>query len=189
MADAKTIFDKIWESHVVAERDDGASLLYIDRLLLQENTFHAFDKLRREGRAVRNPEQAFAFADHYVPTLNREQGLDAIADPRTPAEAFGFNPGDDYKLASYDQLESYYRELAAESDRVQLREIGHSALGRTLYRLRILTHTRDFVAFHNMLVARGLAVHAGEPLRPPTGEVPDDLAIAVQRIVSLVEKA
>jgi 3-isopropylmalate/(R)-2-methylmalate dehydratase large subunit len=81
MADAKTIFDKIWENHVVAEREDGARLLYIDRLLLQENSFHAFDKLRREGRKVRNPGQAFAFADHYVPTLNRERGLDAVVDP------------------------------------------------------------------------------------------------------------
>jgi 3-isopropylmalate/(R)-2-methylmalate dehydratase large subunit len=81
MADARTIFDKIWETHVVAKRDDGECLLYIDRLLLQENSFHAFDKLRRENRVVRNPRQAFAFADHYVPTVNREQGLDAIADP------------------------------------------------------------------------------------------------------------
>jgi 3-isopropylmalate/(R)-2-methylmalate dehydratase large subunit len=81
MADARTIFDKIWETHIVAERDDGECLLYIDRLLLQENSFHAFDKLRRENREVRNPRQAFAFADHYVPTSNRERGLDAIADP------------------------------------------------------------------------------------------------------------
>jgi len=81
MADARTIFDKIWETHIVAERDDGECLLYIDKLLLQENSFHAFDKLRRENRNVRNPGQAFAFADHYVPTLNRERGLDAIADP------------------------------------------------------------------------------------------------------------
>jgi 3-isopropylmalate/(R)-2-methylmalate dehydratase large subunit len=81
MADARTIFDKIWETHVVAQRDDGESLLYIDRLLLQENSFHSFDKMRRENRRVRNPQQAFAFSDHYVPTLNRERGLDAIADP------------------------------------------------------------------------------------------------------------
>ena len=81
MADARTIFDKIWETHIVAERNDGECLVYIDRLLLQENSFHAFDKLRRENRAVRNPGQAFAFADHYVPTSNRERGLDAIADP------------------------------------------------------------------------------------------------------------
>ena len=78
---ARTIFDKIWDSHVVTEREDGECLLYIDRLLLQENCFHAFDKIRRESRKVRNAGQAFAFADHYVPTRNRSRGLDAIADP------------------------------------------------------------------------------------------------------------
>ncbi len=77
----RTIFDKIWDSHVITRRDDGESLIYIDRLLLQENSFHAFDKIRRENRRVRNPRQAFAFADHYVPTLDRSRGLDAIADP------------------------------------------------------------------------------------------------------------
>jgi len=81
MAEARTIFEKVWDTHVVAEREDGECLLYIDRLLLQENSFHAFDKLRREDRKVRNPGQAFAFADHYVPTLDRARGLDAIADP------------------------------------------------------------------------------------------------------------
>lgn len=59
------------------------------------------------------------------------------AAPRSPAEIFGFKPGDDYKLASYEQMETYYRQLAAQSDRVQLREIGESALGRTLYVLTI----------------------------------------------------
>ncbi len=77
----KTIFDKIWDAHVVTQRDDGECLIYIDRLLLQENSFHAFDKIRREKRQVRNPDQAFAFADHYVPTGDRSRGLDAIADP------------------------------------------------------------------------------------------------------------
>ena len=61
----------------------------------------------------------------------------ASAEPRTPAEIFGFNPGDDYKLASYEQMEAYYRELAAESPRVELRTIGESALGRNLYLLTI----------------------------------------------------
>ena len=59
------------------------------------------------------------------------------AEPASPAEIFGFNPGDDYKLASYEQMERYYRQLASESERVQLREIGQSALGRTLYLLTI----------------------------------------------------
>ena len=63
--------------------------------------------------------------------------LALYAAPRSPAEIFGFNPGDDYKLASYEQMETYYRQLAAESDRVELREIGESALGRPLFLLTI----------------------------------------------------
>ncbi|NIV16814.1 MAG: peptidase M14, partial [Woeseiaceae bacterium] len=59
------------------------------------------------------------------------------AEPLSPAEVFGFQPGDDYKLASYEQMETFYRQLAAESDRVQLREIGKSALGKPLYLLTI----------------------------------------------------
>ncbi|MFT5500669.1 MAG: hypothetical protein ACI88G_000802 [Woeseiaceae bacterium] len=59
------------------------------------------------------------------------------AAPKSPAEMFGFNPGDDYKLASYEQMEAYYRQLAAESDRVELREIGESSLGRPLLLLTI----------------------------------------------------
>lgn len=76
----QTLFEKIWDSHIVAERDNE-TLLYVDRILLQENSFHAFDKIRRERRNVRNPKQAFAFSDHYVPTRNRQAGLDGIADP------------------------------------------------------------------------------------------------------------
>ena len=47
--------------------------------------------------------------------------LHASAEPQSPEEMFGFRPGDDYKLASYAQMEAYYRQLAAESDRVTLR--------------------------------------------------------------------
>ncbi len=61
----------------------------------------------------------------------------ANAEPQSPATVFGFQPGDDYKLASYEQMETYYRQLDTESDRVQLREIGQSALGRSLYLLTI----------------------------------------------------
>lgn len=84
-AAARTIFDKIWDTHVVTEREDGECLIYVDRLLLQENSFHAFDKIRREDRAVRNPSQAFGFADHYVPTTDRSKGLMSVADPERRA--------------------------------------------------------------------------------------------------------
>ena len=76
-----TIFDKIWTRHAITERDGGDTLLYIDRLLTQENSYHAFDKLRREARKVRNPDQIFSFADHYVPTVGRDQGIEGIQNP------------------------------------------------------------------------------------------------------------
>jgi hypothetical protein len=59
------------------------------------------------------------------------------AQPQSPEALFGFKPGDDYKLASYAQIEAYSRQLAAQSDRVQLREIGSSVLGRPLLLLTI----------------------------------------------------
>ncbi len=75
MSAPQTIFDKIWARHSVVTRADGNTLLAIDRLLLQENVFHAFDKLRNEGRPVRRPDQVFAFTDHYVPTKDRAAGI------------------------------------------------------------------------------------------------------------------
>ena len=56
--------------------------------------------------------------------------LSAQAAPQSPEEVFGFRPGDDYKLASYEQMETYYRQLAAESDRVLLREIGSAVVDK-----------------------------------------------------------
>ena len=61
----------------------------------------------------------------------------ALTEPRPPEALFGFRPGDDYKLASYEQMQAYYQQLAAESDRVLIREIGNSVLGRPLYLLTI----------------------------------------------------
>jgi mitochondrial fission protein ELM1 len=63
-----------------------------------------------------------------------------------------------------------------------------AGLCRLLYNAHIVTHTRDFVAFHALLVRRGLAGYASEPLRPPAGEVPDDLAVAVNRIMTLMDR-
>jgi mitochondrial fission protein ELM1 len=59
-------------------------------------------------------------------------------------------------------------------------------LGLALSRRRIVSHTRDLPAFHRMLVARGLAVFAGEPFQAPSGPVPDDLALAASRVRALV---
>ena len=69
----KTLFDKIWSEHLVGQREDGTSLLYIDRHLVHEVTSpQAFEGLKLSNRRVRRPEATFATADHNVPTINRE---------------------------------------------------------------------------------------------------------------------
>jgi 3-isopropylmalate/(R)-2-methylmalate dehydratase large subunit len=68
----KTLYDKIWESHIVHEEQGKPSLLYIDLHLVHEVTSpQAFEGLRLNGRGVRRPERTFATVDHAIPTLNR----------------------------------------------------------------------------------------------------------------------
>ncbi|HET7160416.1 MAG TPA: aconitase family protein, partial [Burkholderiales bacterium] len=74
------MFEKIWNQHVVVQRE-GEALLYIDRNLVHEGAFHAFFALAKEGRKVRRPRQTFATADHYVPTVGRDRGVAGISDP------------------------------------------------------------------------------------------------------------
>ena len=81
----RTLYEKIWDAHVVERRDDGTCLIYIDRHLVHEVTSpQAFEGLRREGRRVRRPDLTLAVPDHNLPTTPR---LDAagrripIADP------------------------------------------------------------------------------------------------------------
>ena len=77
----RTLYDKIWDAHLVDVQDDGTSLLYIDRHLVHEVTSpQAFEGLRMAGRKVRRPEATVAVADHNVPTTDRSKG---IADPES----------------------------------------------------------------------------------------------------------
>ncbi len=78
MTDPKTLYDKIWDAHLVSEDDDGTALLYIDRHLVHEVTSpQAFEGLRMAGRKVRAPEKTIAVPDHNVPTtLDREKGIE-----------------------------------------------------------------------------------------------------------------
>ncbi|HXZ02865.1 MAG TPA: 3-isopropylmalate dehydratase large subunit [Stellaceae bacterium] len=81
MAGPRTLFDKIWESHVVDRQADGTCLIYIDRHLVHEVTSpQAFEGLRANGRKVRRPELTVAVADHNVPTTDRSHG---IAEPES----------------------------------------------------------------------------------------------------------
>jgi len=76
-----TLFEKIWQRHVIVQRGDNEALLHVDRNFVHEGSMFAFGALAKDGRKVRKPRQTFAVADHYVPTLNRERGLAGIADP------------------------------------------------------------------------------------------------------------
>ena len=67
----RTLYDKIWDRHVVEARDDGPSLLYIDRNIIHEGSFHAFADLKRRGLKPSRPDQTFGVPDHYVPTHGR----------------------------------------------------------------------------------------------------------------------
>jgi 3-isopropylmalate/(R)-2-methylmalate dehydratase large subunit len=75
----KTMFDKIWDRHLIIAREKGPSLIYIDRDILHEGSFHAFADLRRRGLKVRRPTQMFGTPDHYVPTSGR-----SVDDAATP---------------------------------------------------------------------------------------------------------
>jgi 3-isopropylmalate/(R)-2-methylmalate dehydratase large subunit len=64
----RTLFDKLWAAHEVVRREDGASLLWVDRHLVHEGSHHAFRKIAERGLPVAHPELTFAVADHYAPT-------------------------------------------------------------------------------------------------------------------------
>ena len=77
MAQAKTLFDKIWQAHLVHTDPDGSSLIYIDRHLVHEVTSpQAFEGLRNSGRKVAEPARTLAVADHNVPTSDRSLGIE-----------------------------------------------------------------------------------------------------------------
>lgn len=77
MSKPRTLFDKIWDAHLVDVQDDGTCLIYIDRHMVHEVTSpQAFEGLRLAGRKVRHPELTLAVADHNVPTTDRSKGIE-----------------------------------------------------------------------------------------------------------------
>ena len=95
---SKTLYDKIWENHLVHEQDDGTSLIYVDRHLIHEVTSpQAFEGLRIQKRKVRKPELTLAVPDHNVPTTDRSKGIDdeeskiQVDTLRNNCKEFGIN--------------------------------------------------------------------------------------------------
>lgn len=81
---AKTLYDKLWEDHIVTQRDDGSALIYIDRHIVHEVTSpQAFEGLRLAGRKPWRVDSVLATPDHNVPTTSQERrsGVDGIEDP------------------------------------------------------------------------------------------------------------
>jgi 3-isopropylmalate/(R)-2-methylmalate dehydratase large subunit len=91
---AKTLYDKIFDDHVVEKSPDGTCLLYVDRHLIHEVTSpQAFEGLRMSGRKVRAPEKTLAVVDHNVPTTDRTKGI-ADEQSRVQVETLAANARD-----------------------------------------------------------------------------------------------
>ncbi|KAJ8473768.1 hypothetical protein ONZ45_g16176 [Pleurotus djamor] len=86
----RTLYDKIWDDHIVDVQDDGLALIYIDRHLVHEVTSpQAFEGLRNSGRPVRRPDCTLATVDHNIPTISRKTftSVDSfIAEPDSKAQ-------------------------------------------------------------------------------------------------------
>ncbi|MEM6382995.1 MAG: 3-isopropylmalate dehydratase large subunit [Pseudomonadota bacterium] len=100
----RTMYDKIWDDHLVHMQDDGTGLLYIDRHLVHEVTSpQAFEGLRMSGRKVRAPERTLAVVDHNVPTTDRSKGID---DPESAlqVDTLGRNAAE-FGIEYYDPVD------------------------------------------------------------------------------------
>jgi 3-isopropylmalate/(R)-2-methylmalate dehydratase large subunit len=101
---AKTLYDKIFDDHVVEQSPDGTSLLYIDRHLVHEVTSpQAFEGLRMAGRKVRAPEKTLAVVDHNVPTTDRTKGI-ADEQSRIQVETLATNARD-FGIEYFNELD------------------------------------------------------------------------------------
>ncbi len=104
MAKPRTLYDKIWDDHVVDEQPDGTCLIYIDRHLVHEVTSpQAFEGLRNSGRKVRAPEKTLAVVDHNVPTTDRSKPNE---DPESAAQIAALaENARDFGLEYYDEFD------------------------------------------------------------------------------------
>ena len=94
MTKPRTLFDKIWDAHLVHSDPNAASILYIDRHLVHEVTSpQAFEGLRNTNRKVRSPERTLAVADHNIPTSNRSEGIKDV-ESRIQVETLAKNASD-----------------------------------------------------------------------------------------------
>ncbi|MDJ0943912.1 MAG: ELM1/GtrOC1 family putative glycosyltransferase [Kiloniellales bacterium] len=134
--------------------------------------------------AVENPYLGLLdLADGFVVTGDSVSMMVEIVRLRKPLAIFPLPTG---RLGALDQARRSFARWIFSPSRDSAGSGLRIALARVLYRLGLLTQTRDFRAFHRMLIDRGLAVRLGEGLRPPQGDLADNLATAVARIKALM---
>ena len=149
MTSPRTLYDKIWDDHVIDVQSNGTSLLYIDRHLVNEVTSpQAFEGLRVAGRKVRHPEKTLAVVDHNVQTTDRSKGID---DPesRTQLEALAENVRD-FGIEFYDALD----HLDVDEDGVAGLKVGNLLAGGKLFDLLFFELLNE--------------IHGNSPLAAPT---------------------
>jgi len=191
----RTLYEKIWDAHVVQQRDDGTALLYIDRHLVHEVTSpQAFDGLRANGRKVRRPDLTLAVADHNIQTTAR---VDA-AGKRLPVE----DPESAQQLAALVKNTrefgvEYIEDLAPEQGIVHVvgpeqgftlpgttvvcgdsHTASHGALGALAFGIGT-SEVEHVLATQTLLLKRSksLEVRVDGPLGP--GVTPKDVALAI----------
>ncbi|WP_454885136.1 3-isopropylmalate dehydratase large subunit [Sphingomonas oryzagri] len=191
----RTLYEKIWDAHVVQQRDDGTALLYIDRHLVHEVTSpQAFDGLRANGRPVRRPDLTLAVADHNIQTTAR---VDA-SGKRLPVE----DPESAQQLAALVRNTKafgveYIEDLAPEQGIVHVvgpeqaftlpgttvvcgdsHTASHGALGALAFGIGT-SEVEHVLATQTLLLkrSRSLEVRVDGPLGP--GVTPKDVALAI----------
>ncbi|POR56762.1 3-isopropylmalate dehydratase large subunit [Bosea psychrotolerans] len=103
-ATPRTLYDKIFDDHIVDRQEDGTCLLYIDRHLVHEVTSpQAFEGLRLTGRKVRSPEKTLAVVDHNIPTTDRSKGI-TEEESRIQVEALARN-AKDFGVEYFNELD------------------------------------------------------------------------------------
>ncbi len=88
-----TLFEKIWRRHVVVDRPDGYTLLYVDRHLIHDGSYFAFKRIKDRGLKFRRPDLAFATPDHYMPTDTRDKAEIKDANGQRMVTSVAVNAG------------------------------------------------------------------------------------------------
>ena len=177
---SRTLYDKLWDSHVVHTEADGTALLYIDRHLVHEVTSpQAFEGLRMAGRKLRRPDLTIAVADHNVPTTDIDK---PVADPISATQLKVLE-------ANCDEVVRFHRNGGIERSRARaMRDFVHrfrdfdlqrGALADTIHRVQLKTSAGTFPMqprpFYEDAVKHGFK-------REPNTDVAATLQEAVARI-------